>query len=371
MERYYQILGLSSNATKKEIKEAYHKKIKAIHPDKVHGTSLEDTATFLSTEINEAYNVLMKQPDNEHSSKSAKGQACFEENIYVEDFGLLKYSLSNDIDLIQDAIIMRTGNSDTSFIHRYGWRLNPVLSENVKKVMNKHNVNYSMTYFIREGYWSLVINKRDGGKWYFTGYEQELRETFDHTVKTVAERCARLRWEGMKRPNDGGVCIAKFGEKWSGVDLCTQCDDSIAKYLGIDPRNEQLQLYQSTVDKEVWDKYARNDKRERQGDMSKTLKSHPVRNFFMIIGLAILLFYIISQGNSGQPVRAAPVFATVTNAEWLNVRSSPSSINNSNVVTQLGRGTRVEIIERRGNTWVRIRYNNGSIGYVHGNHLTR
>lgn len=29
--------------------------------------------------------------------------------------------------------------------------------------------------------------------------------TFDHTVKTVAECCACLRWEGMKRLNDCGV----------------------------------------------------------------------------------------------------------------------------------------------------------------------
>ena len=310
MERYYKILGLSSNATKKEVKEAYHKKIKAIHPDKVHGTSLEDTATFLSTEINEAYNILMKQPDNKHSSKTYTKHVCFEENIYVENFGLLKYSLSNDIGLIQSAIIKRTGNSDTSFIHRYGWQLNPVLSENVKNVMSKHNVNYSMTYFTHEGYWTLLINKRDGEKWYITGYEQEIRETTG--------------------------------------------------------KSQRSQNYGTAGNKQYNSSY--NSKRKYT---STTSESHPVRNFFLIIGFAILLFYIISQGNSGQPVRATPVFATVINAEWLNVRSSPSSINNSNIVTQLRRGARVEVIERRSNSWVRIRYNNGRIGYVHGRYLTR
>lgn len=59
MDRYYKILDLSSNATKEEIKKAYHDKIKALHPDKIHGTALEETATFFTTEINEAYEILM------------------------------------------------------------------------------------------------------------------------------------------------------------------------------------------------------------------------------------------------------------------------------------------------------------------------
>lgn len=173
MERYYKILGLSNNATKEEIKKAYHKKIKAIHPDKLQGTHLEDTATFLSTEINEAYNVLIKQFHDEGSSRVNEKQAYFEKDIYFENLGLLKYSLSNDIGLIQDAVFKRTGNRDTSFINIHGWRLNTRLSENVKKVMNENNVNYSMTYYTEEGYKKLVINKRDGEKWYITGYVQE------------------------------------------------------------------------------------------------------------------------------------------------------------------------------------------------------
>ena len=46
MERYFKILGLSNTANVEEIKQAYYEKLKAIHPDKVHGTSLENTANL-------------------------------------------------------------------------------------------------------------------------------------------------------------------------------------------------------------------------------------------------------------------------------------------------------------------------------------
>jgi len=73
MERYFKILGVPNTASKEEVKQAYHKKMKAVHPDKLNGTPLEDTATFLSTEINEAYHYL-KAHFVEHEEKEAREQ---------------------------------------------------------------------------------------------------------------------------------------------------------------------------------------------------------------------------------------------------------------------------------------------------------
>ena len=183
MERYYKMLGVSSNATKEEIKEAYLKKIKAIHPDKVNGTPLEDTATFLSVEINEAYNVLMKKFNNGQVSKTKMKNIYVEEDIYIESIGVLRYSLSNDFGKIKNAVIKSSGIDDLSFINKYGWQLNHELSENVKKAMIKHNVNYSMTCYV-EGHWLiLIINKRDGDNWLITGYEQELITTSENQYR--------------------------------------------------------------------------------------------------------------------------------------------------------------------------------------------
>ena len=147
MERYYKILGISGNATKEEIKSAYHKRIKVLHPDKVQGTSLEETSVFLSTEINEAYHFLMRQFNNRQSSKPNAENFYIEEDIYIESVGVLRYSLSNDFSKIKDAIYRRKENWDISYIEKYGWQLNHELSGNVKKAMNKHNVNYSMTSY--------------------------------------------------------------------------------------------------------------------------------------------------------------------------------------------------------------------------------
>jgi S1-C subfamily serine protease len=60
VRRYYQILGLSPDATQEQIKEAYIFSLKAFHPDKFAGSSLEQQriAHERTKAINEAYSVL-------------------------------------------------------------------------------------------------------------------------------------------------------------------------------------------------------------------------------------------------------------------------------------------------------------------------
>jgi hypothetical protein len=83
------------------------------------------------------------------------------ENIVIDGIGQLTYSLSNSLDEIQDAIFIRSGRRVN--LSNANWSLNTSsLSQNVKTVMNRHNVNYSMTISGN----SIVVNKRDGNQWY-------------------------------------------------------------------------------------------------------------------------------------------------------------------------------------------------------------
>lgn len=175
MERYLKILGLSNNATKGEIKEAYYTKIKALHPDKVHGTSLEDTANFFLTEINEAYEMLMSQFDNTQSAANQTG--CIEEEIFIEGLGQLSYSLSSDLSEITKSILKKSGKDNLN-IDGIEWMLNCRLSENVKKAMNKYDVDYSMTMYYEEQVLIVVINRRVGDKWYYIVLDDEPKKEY-------------------------------------------------------------------------------------------------------------------------------------------------------------------------------------------------
>ncbi|MCL2208967.1 MAG: DnaJ domain-containing protein [Treponema sp.] len=304
MDRYYRILGIPENSTKEVIKKAYHEKMKALHPDKVHGTTLEDTATFFSTEINEAYNQLMEK-HKENNNSSTKNQPSFiEKEIYIETIGYLKYTLSNNIDTIINEIYNRLRYTFPDRASQISWIINPSLSKNVKEAMETHNMNYSMTSFYEGSIEYVLINKRKNNEWYICNYESILPQ------KTSSP--------GTKKYN-----------------------------------------------------YPNKKKSKLKG---KSLFSLSVK-----IIIAIIIFGIFYNHFNGQPLsynqseinysRTTQIFATVTSCDWLNVRNSPSSANNNNIIEAISRNSKVEILERNNNNWVKIKYNNGRTGYVYGNYL--
>jgi tetratricopeptide (TPR) repeat protein len=88
---------------------------------------------------------------------------------------LLNYSLSNSIEDIKIAIFARAGQNID--LDKAYWRLNTNLSVSVKHLMNKHQVNYSMTITGNENNRGIVVNMRSGEKWFVTGYS-EINGTF-------------------------------------------------------------------------------------------------------------------------------------------------------------------------------------------------
>jgi len=306
MDRYYRILGIPNNSSKEVIKKSYHEKIKALHPDKIHGTPLEATATLFTAEINEAYNTLMSQFMEINTVSNQSDQKNYiEKEIYVESFGLLKYTLSNNINVIINTIINQTKHTFPDKANEIPWTINPNLSVNVKGSMNKHNMNYSTATYNSGSKKMIAINKRAENEWFFSGYEI----------------------------NTGSPA-------------------------------EKSKIY--------------NYNTRPKTNYSK--QKNPLSVFVKII-IAIIVFGIIYQQFNNpqsrtnqtqirtQNTRTAQVFATVTSCDWLNVRSSPSSVNNNNIIEAIRVNSRVEIIDKANNGWVRIRYNNGKTGYVHSNFL--
>jgi curved DNA-binding protein CbpA len=85
MKDYYQILGVSKNASTNDIKKAYRKLAKEWHPDK-HNNSNKETANLKFKEISEAYIVL--SDDNkrkEYDNPMSKHTFNFEENLNQAD----------------------------------------------------------------------------------------------------------------------------------------------------------------------------------------------------------------------------------------------------------------------------------------------
>lgn len=75
-KEYYEILGISENATESEIKKAYRKKAMEFHPDRNPGNH-EAEAQF--KKINEAYSVLSdpQKKANYDQFSSAEGMGGF------------------------------------------------------------------------------------------------------------------------------------------------------------------------------------------------------------------------------------------------------------------------------------------------------
>jgi len=293
MEKYYSILGIPNNSSKEVVKKAYHEKIKALHPDKIHGTALEDTAAFFTSEINVAYNSIMNRYNEQQQFD------FIEEEIYIEGHGNLIYTLSNDINVIINEITNRTGCIFREYPQKMPWNINYGLSANVKNSMNANNYDYSMTIFPEGDVINIIINKRENSNWFYCGFHVE---TKNETAASNHKTC------------NGSNKINSLFSKIVKIIIAVIVFGFIFNHFNTMPKLPNP----SKVN------YSKN----------------------------------------------AQVYGSVASCDWLNVRSSPSSVNDRNIIEAIRADTRVEITERTGNGWVRVRYGNGKSGYVHSNYLS-
>jgi hypothetical protein len=97
----------------------------------------------------------------DYEEKSTETPVLITDTAYIDSYGLLTYSLSNNPDDIEKAVFTRTGKNIK--LINVIWELNTnVLSPNVKALMNRHNTNYSMTVYGR----NITVNRHENNQWY-------------------------------------------------------------------------------------------------------------------------------------------------------------------------------------------------------------
>ncbi len=107
MQTFYEILGVSQNATAKEIKSAYIVLIKKYHPDSYSGN--KDFALKKSTELTEAYNTLKnedlkKKYDLKLKDNSKKADAPKKTEYTTENKNFKKSNIKKNEDNAREAL---------------------------------------------------------------------------------------------------------------------------------------------------------------------------------------------------------------------------------------------------------------------------
>ena len=90
MKDPYQILGVSRDASDKEIQKAYHNLVKKYHPDNYTSDNpLKDLATEKMQEINEAYDEIQKMRASGSSSSGSKSGSYSSSNSEFNEIRVL------------------------------------------------------------------------------------------------------------------------------------------------------------------------------------------------------------------------------------------------------------------------------------------
>lgn len=122
----YKVLGVSENASQEEIRKAYLDLVKKYHPDKYTDNPLKELANEKLKEINQAYDILSRNPNgsgSQNSSNSGYGSSGYGysdsyrkssySGTYAEEFNRARmYINQNNLNAAQsvlDGIPLRNG----------------------------------------------------------------------------------------------------------------------------------------------------------------------------------------------------------------------------------------------------------------------
>ncbi len=116
MKDYYQILGVSRNATEEEIKNAYRELARKYHPDNYADNPLSDLAGEKMQEINEAYDFVMNEKRN-GKSKSNNSNGYNASSSFPEVISLINAGRFEQAQELLDGIPPQSRNAEWYYLN--------------------------------------------------------------------------------------------------------------------------------------------------------------------------------------------------------------------------------------------------------------
>lgn len=145
----YEVLGIRRDASEEEIKAAYKELVRKYHPDKYQNNPLADLAEEKLQEVNEAYDMLMKNRNAGGGSYSG-GASGYRQSQGVSDFNQVRRDIDNGNLAAAEATLNRSSNRNAEWFflsgmvsYRKGWYDDAINKIQQACNMDPYNQEYS------------------------------------------------------------------------------------------------------------------------------------------------------------------------------------------------------------------------------------
>lgn len=124
----YKVLGVSANASDDEIKKAYRELSRKYHPDSYIDNPLADLAEEKFKEVQDAYNMIMKQRENgygsyqSNSSSQTYGYGYGNQNSYGGQGGFNRQEETSEMQAVYNLLARRSYRDALNQLSRIGNR---------------------------------------------------------------------------------------------------------------------------------------------------------------------------------------------------------------------------------------------------------
>ncbi|MDO4868682.1 MAG: DnaJ domain-containing protein [Bacillota bacterium] len=172
----YEVLGIKEGASEEEIRAAYRELVRKYHPDKYQDNPLADLAEEKLQEVNEAYDMLMKNHAGQSQSYSGNGSYNAGGSDYMQ---ARRYIDAGNLAAAEN-ILNRTGDRSAEWFFlkgviasRKGWYDEAVSNLQTAVNMQPNNVEYNqhLRAIVNQG--GMFQNQAAGH-----GYNSQMNDDF-------------------------------------------------------------------------------------------------------------------------------------------------------------------------------------------------